>query len=132
MYKENIALKSGKFIVYELIIDLGMFPIWWYTDGLKKAFFRMVNTVAQGNQELGLSVWVKNIFKPMYGQYDWQGRLVSFFMRVIQIVFRTILLFFWLLFSLVIFLFWILLPLFIVIQILWNTGVLQTLFEGKF
>jgi hypothetical protein len=127
MYRENLALKSGKFIFTELFIDVGMFPIWWYTTGLKKAFFRMLNTVAQGNQELGLSVWLKNIFKPMYGQYDWQGRLVSFVMRLAQIFFRSILLVFWIIFSVIIFLFWLVLPAFIIFQIILNLGFVHPL-----
>ncbi len=131
MYRENIALKSGKFIFTETIIDVGLFPIWWYTAGVKKAFFRMINTVAQGNQELGLSVWLKNIFKPMYGQYDWQGRLISFIMRFAQVFFRSIILLFWIIFSLVIFLFWLLLPIFIVFQIVLNLGFVSS-FITKF
>jgi len=31
---------------------------------------------------VGLRVWLKNLFAPMFGQTDWQGRLISFFMRL--------------------------------------------------
>ena len=39
---------------------------------------------------LAIRVWIRNIFVPMFGMYDWQSRLISFFMRVVQIIGRTI------------------------------------------
>ena len=123
MQKENIAVKSIKFVFKETLLDVLHFPIWWYSLGLKKAFYQMTNTITQGNESLGVTIWLKNIFKPMFGQYDWQGRIISFLMRVFQIIFRFILLLFWIIFSVVIFLFWIGLPLFIMFQVLFNFGI---------
>lgn len=127
MVKENIALKSFKFILKDVFGDIIYWPIWWYAGGLKKAWARMFNTIANGSEELGLAVWVKNLFKPMYGQFDWQGRLISFLMRFFQIIFRTIILLFWVIFALIIFLFWLILPIFLVVEVLFNLGV----FGGK-
>ena len=39
---------------------------------------------------MAISVWIKNIFVPMFGQNDWQSRLISIFMRSVQIVGRSI------------------------------------------
>lgn len=125
MVKENIALKSVKFVLREILIDIVYWPIWWYTKGIEKSFRWMINTILQGNQELGLTIWIKSIFKPMFGQYDWQGRLISFFMRLFQIIIRFIILCFWIIFSLIIFLFWLILPLFIVTQIILNIGLID-------
>ena len=122
MVKENIALKSVKFVLHEILIDIVYWPIWWYTKGAQSAFKKMFNTILQGNEELGLTLWVKNIFRPMFGQYDWQGRLISFFMRLFQIIIRFIILCFWIIFSVIIFFIWMILPLFIVSQILLNLG----------
>lgn len=36
------------------------------------------------------AVWIKNLFVPMYGQYDWTGRIISFFMRVFVMIGRAI------------------------------------------
>ena len=127
MVKENIALKSVKFVFHEILIDIVYWPIWWYTKGAQKAFKRMLQTIVQGNQELGVTVWVKNLFKPMFGQYDWQGRLISFFMRLIQIIIRFIILLFWIIFSVIVFFIWLILPLFIVAQILLNLGLFSKL-----
>jgi hypothetical protein len=61
----------------------------------------------------------------MFGQYDWQGRIISFFMRVVQIIARSILLCFWIVFSAAVFIVWIIVPLFIFAQILLNTGIIK-------
>ena len=41
---------------------------------------------------LAIKVWIKNIFVPMFGMHDWQSRIISFFMRVVQIIGRAIVL----------------------------------------
>ena len=125
MYKQNVAIKSLRFLFVDVIADAGYFPFWWYTTGLKKAAIRLINTISQADREVALSVWVKNIFVPMYGQYDWQSRLISFLMRLVQIIGRSFLVFAWFLFSCVMFLCWILLPIFIVFQLLLNLGLVS-------
>ena len=32
--------------------------------------------------------WAKNIFVPMFGRYDWQSRIISVFMRFVNVVGR--------------------------------------------
>ena len=125
MYKQNVAIKSLRFLFVDVIADVGYFPFWWYTTGLKKAATRLLNTISQADREVALSVWVKNIFVPMYGQYDWQSRLISFLMRVVQIIGRSLVVLGWFLFSCVMFLCWLVLPIFIVAQILLNLGLIS-------
>ncbi|MFH0779765.1 MAG: hypothetical protein V1928_02795 [Parcubacteria group bacterium] len=120
MYRENIALKSVKFVLKETVADIVRFPVWWYAAGTKKAFKKMVGSIASGDRTLGLSIWVKNIFTPMFGQYDWQGRIISFFMRLFQIIVRMVLWLLWIIFSAVLFLFWLILPVLIILEILFN------------
>lgn len=122
MYRENIAVKSINFIFKDIIFDILYWPIWWYSIGLAKAFGNMKDTIAQGNRELALGIWVKNLFVPMFGQTDWQGRLISFFMRLVQIIIRFVAFLFWIVFAMVVFLFWPFLPLVIVLQVLLNLG----------
>ncbi len=128
MVKENLLVKSVKFIFRDLILDILYWPVWWYSDGLKKAWQSMKNTISLGNKELGLSIWVKNILKPMFGQYDWQGRIISFFMRLFQIIVRSFLLMFWIVFAFIVFLVWLILPLFLLFQVLYNTGLLGNIY----
>ena len=122
MVKEHVLIKSVKFVLRDILFDMVYWLAWWYTTGLKKSFYGMLGTIRQGNQELGLTIWLKNLFKPMFGQYDWQGRLISFFMRLFQLIVRSVIFLFWVILSGITFLIWILLPLFILFQVFYNTG----------
>ncbi|MFZ4648052.1 MAG: hypothetical protein ACOYMB_00250 [Patescibacteria group bacterium] len=110
----SAALEVGFVVIY--------FPFWWYSVGFIR-FLRSLGRFLKEKQEsLALFVWIKNIFRPMYGQEDFAGRLISFFMRVIQIIFRGIALIFFLALTITLALGWLaLLPLvlvFIVLQLL--------------
>ena len=50
----------------------------------------MTRRVAGTWRSLGLPLWIKNLFTPMFQQYDVMGRLISFFMRLVQIIGRII------------------------------------------
>lgn len=116
MLRHNFLSYSGKIII-SLILEIVYFPIWWYSVG----FFRIAKNIWRfflgREQSLGFSIWLKNIFVPMYGQYDWAGRLISFFIRLIQIVFRGIVLFFWGLISLFLVFGWLALPILLIIAL---------------
>lgn len=117
---------ANNFVVYgvkilaELIKDIIYFPLWWYTQGLVLFSESLIDFLKNKQKSLGLLVWVKNIFKPMYGQQDWQGALISFFMRVIQIIFRGILMLFFAVISIIAFCAWIVLPVFVIYQIIYQ------------
>lgn len=53
---------------------------------LKSAGLRIIRTW----RGLALDIWLKNIFVPMYGQRDAASRIISFLMRLVQIIFRFI------------------------------------------
>lgn len=42
--------------------------------------------------DFGVRYWLKNLFRPMYGVSDLQGRIISFFMRLVVIFWYSILL----------------------------------------
>ena len=66
MVKEHVLIKGTKFVLSEFLFDLIYWVIWWYTLGVKKAFIRLIDIVKQGNEQLGVLVWIKNLFKPMF------------------------------------------------------------------
>lgn len=109
-----------KFIVRDLLIELLYWPIWWYTKGLFNALSSWVREIKGQEQRLGVRIWLKNIFTPMFGQYDWEGRIISFFMRLVQIIFRSIVLAIWAILSLALVVVWIAAPLVIIYQLLLN------------
>ncbi len=97
-------------IFFDFLIDFVYFPLWWYTAGMKRALIFAIQLFRDGNLYLAPGLWLKNIFVPMFGQHDLQGRLVSFFMRFINVIGRTIALLFWLIICIFIFCIWPLLP----------------------
>jgi hypothetical protein len=47
--------------------------------------------VALGLDALSPLVWWKYLLVPMYGEYSWQGRIISFFVRLLQGIIRGVL-----------------------------------------
>lgn len=110
----------GTKILTELARDIVFFPLWWYTKGLVKMFGWAKRFLDDRLKALALLVWIKNIHRPMYGQYDWQGVLISFFMRLIQIIVRSIAMLFWLIFVVIVLLFWVALPLAVAYEVIFQ------------
>lgn len=83
-------------VLGEISKELIAAPFWWYTIGAHRAFERFRLRLREGNAYIGWSVWVNNLFTPMYAQHDWAGRLISLFIRLVQIIVRSLLLILWL------------------------------------
>lgn len=84
-----------KYFFIDLLGGILRWPLWWYTKGLQLRIQWAVNSITNYGRMLALGVWIKNIFVPMFGQRDWQSRLISVFMRIVNIVGRSIALFLW-------------------------------------
>ena len=69
---------------------------------------------------LGVKVWVVNIFTPMFGQRDIAGVLISFFMRIFQIIGRSLVLIFWSALMFFLLLVWLVLPIAVFLGIVFN------------
>jgi len=116
----NNSAFYGVKILSELIRDIIYFPLWWYTQGLILFFESLIHFLKEKQKGLGILVWSKNIFRPMYGQQDWQGTLISFFMRLIQIIFRCIVMIFFIIISIIFFSVWVVAPIFVIYQIIFQ------------
>jgi hypothetical protein len=116
----NLFLESLRLVFLNILGDFFYFPLWWYTVG----FFRMLKkaslSLVEYERDLGIDIWIKNLFVPMYGQYDIAGRIISFFMRLAQIIGRTLVLLIWLLILLAFLAAWLVLPILIVWEIWLN------------
>lgn len=75
-------------LLWELGGDILRFPAWWYGKGLVRAARYAAEFVHGYARSLGVMTWVKNIFVPMFGRYDWQSRIISVFMRLVNVVGR--------------------------------------------
>lgn len=104
----NIIILQRIFL--EAFIDFLYAPLWWYSKGIVYIVHHCEQAIKSGNEELAPGVWLKNIFVPMFGSYDWQGRIISFFMRLVQIVVRGFLLILWIFIVFIIGVLWLLLP----------------------
>jgi len=78
MLTNNLGVYAGKILV-DLVRDIIYFPVWWYSRGLKQLLLKLKDFLTNKEKSLVFFVWVKNIFRPMYSQYDWAGVLISFF-----------------------------------------------------
>jgi len=112
IYSSNLALN--------VIREILFFPIWWYSIGLLSFALSLKNFIINREKELALSIWVKNIFVPMYGQRDFQGIIISIIIRFFQIIARSIIMLFWILTSIIFFIFWLIIPVFLIYQIIWQ------------
>jgi len=107
-------------VFLDIIREILYFPIWWYTKGLAMAANFSWQRIKNMEVRLGVKVWVVNLFKPMFGQRDIAGVLISFFMRIFQIIGRTLVLILWTVIMILVFFVWIVLPLFVVLGIILN------------
>ena len=124
MLRNNLPVYAGK-IATDVVGSIIYFPLWWYSRGLMDFARYILEFLSNRERGLAFLVWIKNIHKPMYGQTDLQGRLISFFMRIVQIIGRGIIMIFWLLFSILIFLAWLLVPVFILYHLLFQLGIME-------
>lgn len=104
----------------DILKDVLLFPLWWYSVGLLRMTIKLKDFIADREKSLALFIWIKNVFIPMYGQRDWQGILISLFIRFVQIIFRSIIMIFWLAVALGLFWLWVIAPIFIIYQIIWQ------------
>jgi len=115
-------LTYGTKIILQGIGEILYFPVWWYSVGLGRLIVSLARFWRNQEKTLGLSVWAKNIFVPMYGQRDIASRAISFVMRLIQIILRSIALLSWLLILLLILFIWLSLPVAISFALVWNVS----------
>jgi len=114
----NAFLAAISFITKDIIGDILYFPLWWYSQGLKKTalgFWEQLKSMARG---LALPVLARHLLKPMYGDYTRSGRVISFFMRIIQFAVLSVGVSIWALILLVLLIAWIAAPALIVYMLI--------------
>ena len=82
----------SKFVAVDIIGSFAFFPVWWYGPGLVGAARFCARTVRNAAADMGILVWARNLFVPMFGQRDIQSRIISFFMRLAVILYDLIVL----------------------------------------
>lgn len=119
---DNILIATFKYILIEILWDIVYFPIWWYSKGLVRVARYCMNSASfHLTRRIAIGIWLRNMFKPMYGDYTREGRIISLFMRLVVLIWKLISSLVWLVILFVIFIFWITLPLLIIYYILYQT-----------
>ena len=109
MLNHNFLTYTGK-IILQILGEILYFPVWWYSIGFVRAAKSVFRFWKVQEESLGFRVWLKNIFVPMYGQRDIASRIISFVMRLVQIIFRGIVLLLWLVLVVLALIFWLAFP----------------------
>lgn len=93
---DSVLIASLRFFWKDILGDIVAFPLWWYTRGTLWVIQFIIRQASNYAQTLSLKIWVKNLFVPMYSQYDIAGRLISFFLRIVVLIYRVVLFIIWL------------------------------------
>ncbi|MBI4599038.1 hypothetical protein HY734_02475 [Candidatus Uhrbacteria bacterium] len=86
----STPLLAARYFFGDLILDALAFPFWWYGKGFLRIMSWARRALVRRWEGLGLGVWIKNLFVPMYGATDLAGKLISFFLRLAIICLRGI------------------------------------------
>jgi hypothetical protein len=117
----NVFVATIKYIFVEVLWDIVYFPIWWYTKGLARvARYCWQSVYTQAKRRLALGVWLSSMFKPMYGDYTVEGRIISGVMRFFVLIWKLILLVLWMIVLFAVLVLWIILPVAIVYYFLYQ------------
>lgn len=117
---KNAFLSSLRYILTEFFLDILYFPVWWYTKGLSRIASYCVENIVRHERRLALRIWLQYLFKPMYGDYTKEGRIISFFMRVIVMVAKLVVMVLWVFYTGILFIIWLILPLVFIYFILFQ------------
>lgn len=93
--KDTLLANTIRFIGKDFLGDFLAFPLWWYSKGTVKIIQFIMEKTSQRAYTLSLRIWIKNLFVPMYGQYDIAGRIISFILRIFVLMYRLILFIIW-------------------------------------
>jgi len=116
--EKSVFIQSLRYIAIDIFGSLIYYPIWWYSVGVKLAAQKFWQNLVFRSRALGLGIQISNLFRPMYADYTITGRLISFFMRMVLLVFRILEMLFFLIWYALALLLWMILPIVIIINLL--------------
>lgn len=93
---DSYIASNTRFFLKDFLGDFVAFPLWWYSKGTLRIIQFIMEKAERVAQTLSLRIWMKNLFVPMYAQYDLAGRVISFFLRIAVLIYRLIVFIIWL------------------------------------
>lgn len=88
--QDNVLVRALRYIGLEFIWGILYFPVWWYTTGTKRMLLFIGREINELAQTLNLKILLKSLFKPMFGDYSREGRMISIFVRFFHLLFLTL------------------------------------------
>ncbi len=116
--RSSIILASGKYFLIELVGDILYFPLWWYSVGLRQLIMSLAQQARSSERYLALGLLARSLFLPMFSQYDREGRIISFFMRLAILFGRSIYMLGLLAIDFLLIIVWMGLPVLVVVRLL--------------
>lgn len=99
-----------------------MLFIWWYSTGLLTLLRQVRDHIRSYARSLNLQILTRYLFVPMYGYNDIWSRLISFSVRLVQLVVITIATFIYIVFECIVIAAWVGLPVVVVGNIVYQLG----------
>lgn len=117
---DSIFKQSLTFFWKDILGDFFAFPLWWYSSGTLRVIHIIMDRASRFAGTLSLRIWVKNLFVPMYAQYDLAGRIISFVLRVVVLIYRFVIFILWLIVLLAFLGAWLFGPIAVILYILYQ------------
>ncbi len=96
------------------------FPAWWYTQGALLLLVNLYKSQLIQIKNSAIALWIKNLFTPMFNDYTFMGKVLSFFFRVFIIFGKLISILFFIAVRVSIFVLYLIVPLFVVYALTLN------------
>ena len=87
--ERSVFIQSIRYIAIDIFGSFIYYPLWWYSVGLKLPAQKFGQNLVFRSHALGLGIQISNLFRPMYADYTFAGRLISFFMRIVLLAYRV-------------------------------------------
>ena len=91
----NPALLFLHFVLVDVLWDVVRFPVWWFHRAFVSGALWWARQLADGEERLALVVLMKNLGRPMFGDYTKEGRAISFGVRLIQLAVSLVIFVLW-------------------------------------
>jgi hypothetical protein len=104
-------LVLGAQTILNMLWGIIYFPFWWYTRGLVFITAICGRFLSRQEKSLAIMLRIKNLNRPLYENQELLGMLASLWVRIFQIIWRSLIMLFWIIGILIFLYFWIMLPL---------------------
>jgi hypothetical protein len=100
----------GTETIVDMLWEIIYFPFWWYTRGLVLIAAFCGRFLSHQEKSLAIALRLKNLGRPLYEGQGFFWILASFWVRIFQIIWRSLIMLFWIIGILIFLYFWIMLP----------------------